>query len=74
MGSACYLVDGAYPVAGDSMAIRSGKIGTFSDFFNMDTATQRVSIGNLFARSELDRPVTVLTGHYGILRDYRAER
>jgi glyoxylase-like metal-dependent hydrolase (beta-lactamase superfamily II) len=54
VGSACYLVDGAYLVAGDSMAIRSGKIGTFSDFFNMDTATQRVSIKNLFARSELD--------------------
>ena len=74
VGSACYLVDGAYLVAGDSMAIRSGRIETFSDFFNMDTATQRVSIKDLFARSELDRPVTVLTGHYGILRDYRAGR
>lgn len=72
-GSACYLVDGAYLVTGDTLAARDGKIGTFSDFFNMDSAEQRRSSAELFGRVELRKPVTILTAHYGALRDYLAQ-
>ncbi len=71
-GSTCYLVDGAYLVTGDALGIRDGRIGVFSDFFNMDSGEAARSIERLFARPELKVPVTILSAHYGILRDYRA--
>ncbi len=70
-GSTCYLVDGAYLVTGDTLGIRDGQIGVFSDFFNMDSDEATRSIGKLFGRPELAVPVTILTAHYGILRDHR---
>ncbi len=71
-GSTCYLVDGTYLVTGDALGVRNGKVGIFSEFFNMDTAGQRRSIEALFSRAEMKRPVTILSAHFGVLKDYLA--
>jgi glyoxylase-like metal-dependent hydrolase (beta-lactamase superfamily II) len=72
-GSTCFLVDGEYLVTGDALGIRDGKIGVFSEFFNMDSGEAARSIGKLFDRPELKAPITILSAHYGVLGDYLAQ-
>lgn len=66
-GSMCYIVDDRYLFTGDTMSLVNGHAGTFSDFFNMDSATQRESLKRL---ATLPGIAYVFTGHHGVTDDY----
>jgi len=61
-GSTCYVVDGQYLFAGDSLSLKSGKAGVFSEMINMDSDVQRESLKKL---AKLEGIRYVFTAHHG---------
>ncbi len=61
-GSMCYLVDGKWMFAGDTMSLKDGKAGLFNDFFNMDSDLQQKSLRDIVAKQMMHY---IFTGHYG---------
>lgn len=61
-GSTCYLVDGQDLFVGDTMSLKSGKAGVFSEMINMDSYVQRESLKKL---AKLEGVRGVFTGHHG---------
>lgn len=68
-GSMSYLLDGRYLFVGDTMSLQDGKAETFNSFYNMDSDSQRKSIGKLAANTQ---PEYIFTGHYGYTDDVRS--
>jgi hydroxyacylglutathione hydrolase len=67
-GSMCYLINNNYLFTGDSLGIKNGKVKEFNKIFNMDTQTQRLSLGNL---ADLSGVEYVFTAHYGFTDDFQ---
>jgi hydroxyacylglutathione hydrolase len=65
IGSASYLVNDGYLFTGDTLSIKNSKMDVFNEFFNMDTAVERVSIEKIKALSGVKY---IFTAHYGILK------
>jgi len=61
-GAMCYLVQDRDLFVGDSMSLKDGKSGLFNEFFNMDSPTQRKSLGLMKGLAAVQ---TVYTAHYG---------
>jgi hydroxyacylglutathione hydrolase len=66
-GSTCYLVNGKYLFSGDTLSLKSGKAGVFSETINMDSNVQRESLRKL-ARLEGIR--YVFTAHHGYMDSF----
>lgn len=67
-GSACFVVNDTYLFTGDTIGLRNGVAGKFSDVFNMDTKTQLISHDKL---KKLTGISVICTGHHGITYDFR---
>ncbi len=67
-GSTCFVVNGAYLFTGDTIGLRNGVAGKFSDLFNMDTKTQIISHDKL---KKLTGISVICTGHHGISCDFK---
>ncbi len=61
-GSTCFLINDTYLFTGDSMSLIDGEVREFNELFNMDTQTQRVSLGKL---SGFSPAALMFTAHYG---------
>lgn len=66
-GSMSYLINNELLFTGDTLGLENGKATVFSDFFNMDTGKQKVSIRSL---AELTGISLLCTGHHGISSDF----
>ena len=66
-GSTCYLVDGKYLFTGDNMSLQNGRAELFNKFFNMDPATQKISLQKL---AQLTGVKSIYTAHYGYSDDF----
>ncbi len=66
-GSMCYFVADKYLFTGDSISLKSGKAGVFSDLFNMDSKVQGESLKKL---TNLAGIKYVFTAHHGYTDDY----
>ena len=66
-GSMSYRVDDGVLFTGDTLTLRDGRVQTFYRLFNMDTATQRQSIGKL---AQLEGISILCTAHTGYTTDY----
>jgi hydroxyacylglutathione hydrolase len=66
-GAMSYLVDGRILFTGDTLALRNGQVRTFYRLVNMDTATQKVSIGKL---ARLEGVSLLCTAHTGCTTEY----
>jgi hydroxyacylglutathione hydrolase len=66
-GSTCYLIDGKYLFAGDNLSLQNGHAELFNDFFNMDSATQGISLKKL---AKLMGVKYIFTAHYGYTDDF----
>ena len=64
-GSCCFLINNEYLLAGDNVAYLQGKYQHFNDFFNMNTAQQKVSFKQI---PGLNTAKYVMTAHYGIIK------
>ena len=61
-GAMSYLVDGRVLFTGDTLALRNGQVRTFYRLINVDTATQKASIGKL---ARLEGFSLLCTAHTG---------
>ena len=61
-GAACFLVNGQFLFTGDSMSLKSGRAGIFSQAINMDSEAQLESLKKL---SKLEGVKTIFTAHHG---------
>jgi glyoxylase-like metal-dependent hydrolase (beta-lactamase superfamily II) len=66
-GSTCYLIEGKYLFTGDSMSLQNGRAEVFSKVFNMDSATQKISLGKL---AQLSGVKSIFTAHHGYTDDF----
>ncbi len=66
-GSTCYLVDGKYLFTGDTMSLQNGRAELFNNYFNMDSATQKISLQKL---ALLTGVKFIYTAHYGYSDDF----
>jgi hydroxyacylglutathione hydrolase len=66
-GAMSYLVDGRVLFTGDTLALRNGQVRTFYWLINMDTATQRASIGRV---ARLEGVGLLCTAHTGCTTEY----
>ncbi len=66
-GSMCYVVNDRYLFTGDTLSLKNGHAGVFSDFFNMDSAAQTVSFQKISNISGIEY---VFTAHHGFTEDY----
>lgn len=67
-GHMAYLLNAKYLLTGDTLSINGGKIETFNDFFNMDTATEATTVTALNQEIK-DRQIQYIgTAHYGVHR------
>jgi hydroxyacylglutathione hydrolase len=66
-GSAVYIVNGKNIFTGDTLSLKNGSVGLFSDFFNMDSARESVSISSLKKMTGIE---TIYTAHYGMSDNY----
>jgi glyoxylase-like metal-dependent hydrolase (beta-lactamase superfamily II) len=66
-GAMSYLVDGRVLFTGDTLALRNGQVRTFYRLINMDTATQKASIGKL---AQLEGVSLLCTAHTGCTTEY----
>jgi hydroxyacylglutathione hydrolase len=67
-GSMCYLINDKYLFTGDALSLKSGRIGKFNEFFNMDTKTAIQSIGKITNIPDVEY---IFTAHYGYSSDYK---
>jgi hydroxyacylglutathione hydrolase len=67
-GSTSYLVNDAYLFTGDTMGLRDGVATQFNELFNMDTATQLVTIKTRIA--SLQGVKYIFTAHHGTSDDF----
>lgn len=66
-GSMSYLVDGRVLFTGDTLALRNGHVRTFYRPINMNTATQKTSIGKL---ARLEGVSLLCTAHTGCTTEH----
>jgi glyoxylase-like metal-dependent hydrolase (beta-lactamase superfamily II) len=66
-GAMSYLVDGRVLFTGDTLALRNGQVRTFYRPINVDTATQKASIGKL---AQLEGVSLLCTAHTGCTTEY----
>jgi len=66
-GSMSYVIDGRYLFTGDTLSLKNGYAGLFSDFFNMDSPAQIESLRRI---SSLPGIEYVFTAHHGYTDDY----
>ena len=69
VGSMCYQVNERYLFTGDILGLYNGKIGPFSDFFNMDSEKALQTHQNI---QGLDGVEYIFTAHNGYTDDYDA--
>jgi hydroxyacylglutathione hydrolase len=65
-GSTCYLINGKYLFTGDNLSLQNGHVELFNDLFNMDSATQAISLKKL---TKLIGVKYIFTAHYGYTDD-----
>ncbi len=65
IGSASYMVNDGYLFTGDTLSIKNGKIDVFNEFFNMDTAAEKISIEKI---KSIPGVKYIFTAHYGMLK------
>jgi hydroxyacylglutathione hydrolase len=68
-GATCYLVNGQYLFSGDTMSLKSGKVGIFSKNINMDSKTQFESLQKI---ARLQGIKYIFTAHHGYSDDFAA--
>lgn len=61
-GSMCYRIKDRYLFCGDSLSIKNGKAGIFSDLLNMDSEAQHAALRKIACLDGVDY---VFTAHYG---------
>lgn len=61
-GSMCYRINERYLFCGDSLSIKNGTVGIFSDLLNMDSESQRAALQKIGCLDGVDY---VFTAHYG---------
>jgi glyoxylase-like metal-dependent hydrolase (beta-lactamase superfamily II) len=66
-GSTCYLIEGKYLFTGDNMSLQNGRAELFSKLFNMDSATQKISLQKLV---QLNGVKSIYTAHHGYTDDF----
>lgn len=67
-GSASYLVDDSILFTGDTLSLKDGRVGIFSELFNMDSAAERISWTKIM---DLPGVKYIFTAHHGYADDYR---
>ncbi|MBN2414879.1 MBL fold metallo-hydrolase [bacterium] len=67
-GSMCYRITGRYLFCGDSLSIKNGRVGIFSDLLNMDSQSQRDALQKIGCLEGVDY---VFTAHYGYSDRFR---
>jgi hydroxyacylglutathione hydrolase len=66
-GSTCYLIAGKYLFTGDNMSLQNGRAELFNKVFNMDPATQKISLQKL---AQLTPVKFIYTAHHGYSDDF----
>jgi hydroxyacylglutathione hydrolase len=66
-GSVCYVANDRYLFTGDTLSLKNGYAGVFSDFFNMDSPAQTASFRKI---SNLSGIEYVFTAHHGFTENY----
>jgi glyoxylase-like metal-dependent hydrolase (beta-lactamase superfamily II) len=67
-GLMCYVINNKYLFTGDALSLKNGKIGTFNEFFNMDTEMANKSISKLINFPEVQY---IFTAHHGYTDNYK---
>ena len=66
-GSACFVIDGQYLFAGDTLSLHKKRVDHFNGFFNMNTTEQVHSIQKI---AHLPKIKYLFTAHYGMTGHY----